>query len=215
MSEPDVMFTEAFWEERYGATESVWSGNPNAVLVAEAGDLVPGTALDIGCGEGADAVWLAERGWQVTAADFSTVALARGAEHAAARGSDVATRISWTHVDVRTWEPPAATFDLVSSQFMHLPGMQAQELFARLAAAVTPGGTLLVVGHHPSDLHTTMHRPPFPEIFFTAEDVAAGLDPEQWEIVVTDERPKDTTDQDGRAVTIHFAVLRARRRVAG
>ena len=204
------LFGEAAWEERYRARAAIWSGRPNAQLVAEAAELPPGTALDVGSGEGADAIWLAERGWQVTAADISTVAIERARGHAEAAG--VAGRIEWAHTDITAWAPPEGRFDLVSAHFMHLPEARRRALHDRLAAAVAPGGTLLIVGHHPLDLQTTMPRMDLPGLLFTAEEIAAGLDPGEWEVQVTDARPRPATDPEGREVTIHDAVLRARRR---
>src|SRR5205814_628062 len=116
-----TMFEEAAWEERYRTQPKIWSGRPNPQLVAEATGLTPGRALDVGCGEGADAVWLAQRGWTVTAVDISTTALERAAAHAADAGSQVAERITWTHADLRDHRPTEGAFDLVSAQFMHLP----------------------------------------------------------------------------------------------
>jgi SAM-dependent methyltransferase len=206
------IFDEQSWEERYRSHPAVWSGHPNIQLVAEASRLAAGTALDVGSGEGADALWLAERGWQVTAVDFSATALQRGAAQADTQGADVAGRIRWVHADLTAWTPAEGSFDLVSAQFMHLPTAPRQALFARLAATVTPGGTLLIVGHHPSDLRTTMPRPPMPELFFTAEEAADSLDQDQWDILVADTRPRLVSDPEGREVTIHDAVLRARKR---
>ncbi|HZZ52771.1 MAG TPA: class I SAM-dependent methyltransferase, partial [Trebonia sp.] len=110
------MFTAAFWDARYSSAHSLWSGNPNRQLVAEAAGLAPGTALDAGAGEGADAIWLAERGWQVTAVDVSGVALGRAAEHAAKAGDEVAARIRWLREDLIEWTPPEHAYDLVTSQ---------------------------------------------------------------------------------------------------
>lgn len=123
----------------------------------------------------------------------------------------MARRIHWLHQDVLTWVPAPASYDLVSAQFMHLPPTPRASLFARLATAVAPGGTLLIVGHHPSDLQTTVRRPPAPELFFTASEVAASLDPEEWDVVVDAAIARPATDPEGRTVTIHDAVLRARR----
>jgi SAM-dependent methyltransferase len=202
-------FDEEFWEERYRSHPAVWSRQPNAQLVAEAADLPPGRALDAGCGEGADAIWLAGRGWQVTAVDFATAALRKAADHAAAAG--VADRIEWRHADLTAWTPADAAYDLVSAQFVHLP--QAPErLFARLSEAVAPGGTLLVVGHHPSDLETGAHRAAGPERFFAADDVAAMLDPARWRIEVAEARPRLSKPHEGDDITVHDAVLRAQRR---
>jgi len=207
-----TMFEETAWEERYRARPAVWSGDPNPQLTAEVAGLAPGRALDVGSGEGADAVWLAERGWQVTAADISATALERAAANAAAAGPDVAGRIEWTHADLRGQAPAEGAYDLVSSQFMQLPGEARRKLFARLAAAVAPGGTLLIVGHHPSDLRTTVRRPHFPELMYTADQVAAALDPAAWQILAAEARPRAAVDPDEREVTIHDAVLLARRR---
>ncbi|GAC1410748.1 MAG: class I SAM-dependent methyltransferase [Candidatus Velthaea sp.] len=199
------------WNERYRSRTVVWSGDPNAHLVSEASGLVPGAALDVGSGEGADAVWLAERGWRVTAVDFSTIALERGAARAVEVGDDVARRIDWLHRDVTEWAPAEASYDLVSAQFMHLPKEPREALFLRLAASVAPGGSLLIVGHHPSDLQTTVPRPPLPELFYSAGEVADSLDPDRWRIIVSAARRRSTVDPAGRTVTVHDAVLHARR----
>jgi SAM-dependent methyltransferase len=175
--------------------------------------LVPGTALDAGCGEGADAMWLAERGWQVTAVDFSAVALERGTARAAELGTGIARRITWCRADLTAWLAAEDAYDLVSTHFMHLPNEPREALFRRLAAAVKPGGSLIVVGHHPSDMQTTVRRPRNPEVYFTADDVAGSLDTNGWGIVTSAVRPRDATDPDGRTVTVHDAVLRARRRL--
>jgi SAM-dependent methyltransferase len=205
------LFDQAFWDERYQSHTALWSGNPNPPLVAEVDGLTPGRAVDVGCGEGADVVWLAERGWQVTGVDISAVALQRAATHAAAAGPDIAARIDWLHQDVMTWEPPADRFDLVSAQYLHLPAGPRQALFERLAAAVAPRGTLLILGHHPSDLDTTMARPRHPELLFTGDDVAALLDPARWTVITNAASGRTATDPEGRAVTIHDTVFRARR----
>jgi SAM-dependent methyltransferase len=209
------MFDEASWEERYGSSDRVWSGHPNPQLVTEAAGLPPGTALDIGCGEGADAIWLASRGWRVTAVDFATTALRRAAAHAEARGADIAARIEWLHADLRAWTPPEAAFDLVSAQYMHLPPAERRDLFARLADAVARGGTLLIVGHDISDLESGAHRPDMPEMFFTTDEVAGALDPDRWEVVTAEARPRPGHEHEGKHITVHDATLVARRRRDG
>nr|WP_205315760.1 class I SAM-dependent methyltransferase [Nonomuraea lactucae] len=209
------MFERDAWEERYRGRPALWSGRPNPQLVAEAAELAPGRALDVGSGEGADAIWLAERGWRVTAVDISSTALERAAVQAAAAGAEVSGRITWTQADLRDQPPAEGAYDLVSSQFMHLPIDARRELFERLAAAVAPGGTLLIVGHHPSDLRTTAHRMHFPDLMYTAEEVAASLDPAEWRVPVAEARPRAAVDPDGRAITIHDAVLVAHRRSPG
>ena len=205
------LWSEAFWDQRYRSSSAIWSGHPNPQLRAEAGGLSPGEALDAGCGEGADAIWLAERGWRVDALDISTIALERGAAHAAMVSGDVAARITWKQVDLLTWMPRARTYDLVSAQFMQLPVEQRTALFEHLAAAVRSGGTLLLVGHSPADLNTTARRPRLPELFFTAEQVAAALDRLQWMIIVSEARPREARDPSGDPVTVHDEVVRAQR----
>jgi len=204
-----VIFDENFWNERYGQHGKVWSGNPNPQLVAEAADLPPGTALDVGCGEGADTVWLAGRGWQVTGVDISTVALERAAAHAANLALPGA--IVWEHRDLLAWAPPASAFDLVSAQFMHLPKAGRDPLFARLAEAVAPGGTLLLVGHSPQDVEAGAHREFGADLFFTAAQLAAALDPGAWQVLVSEARPRTSSGHDGGTTTIHDEVLRAAR----
>jgi SAM-dependent methyltransferase len=204
-------FKQEFWDDRYRSHPLLWSGNPNPHLVAEAEGLTPGKALDAGAGEGADAIWLAGRGWQVTAVDISSVALERAAENADQAGPDIAERISWCQGDLNNWEPPRSAYDLVSTQYLHVPLDARVALFDRLASAVVPGGTLLIVGHHPSDLQTTMPRPQAPELFFTGDDVAGQLDPAEWDIVTNDAAEHAATDPEGRAVTIHDTVFCARR----
>ena len=209
---PGQAFTEydqTYWDAFYNDRPSVWSGQPNAQLVTEVAELTPGAALDVGCGEGADAIWLARQGWTVTAVDISQVALTRGAENAATDQASAA-RIPWTRQNLLEWAPPVSSFDLISAQFMHLPKEEREPLFTRLAAAVAPGGTLLIVGHHPTDMESGAHRPPRSDLFYTAEEIGLLLDPGQWDMV-TESRERVQT-HDGEALTIHDAVLRARRR---
>lgn len=224
------LFDENFWDERYSGSTTVWSGQANPQLVAEISDAgaitgptsgpnneqpgdrrgasnIPRTALDVGCGEGADAVWLARQGWDVTAVDISRVALKRAKEHAAAL--DLAGSISWEHRNLLTWTPPVSSFGLVSAQFMHLPKNERESLYARLAAAVTPGGTLLIVGHSASDIHAGARRPAAPDLYFSTEEIAGSLDPQQWQVLVSESRPRIAQNSEGQPITIHDEVLRA------
>jgi SAM-dependent methyltransferase len=210
---PDHPFDEDFWNERYRSSPRVWSGNPNPQLVAEIAGLAPGRALDVGCGEGADAIWLARRGWHVVATDIAGVALERGAEHARDSDPAAAARIEWRQADLLKRPPEPDSFDLTSAQFMHLPPAPRTRLFTALAASVRPGGTLLVVGHHPSDLATGVQRPRLPELFYAADEVGGLLD-DSWTIVVSEARPRPARTPEGVEVTIHDAVLRATRRAA-
>ena len=199
-----------YYDELYRSAPAVWSGRPNRQLVAEATGLPPGTALDAGCGEGADALWLAEQGWRVTAVDFSPVALERAAERSRERGLD--DRIAWLHADLDTWIPPEGRFDLVTAQYLHSQGADRPALFERLAAAVAPGGTLLVVGHllvEDDDGHDHGHDP---DVIYSAADVAAVLDPAQWRNVVTETRERDPAAAERTGNPAPDTVLVARRR---
>ncbi len=202
------------WDERYRSAARVWSGKPNPQLVAETSRFAPGRALDAGCGEGADALWLAGRGWEVVAVDISDVALRRAALHAQATGLEVAGRIEWIRADLLTEPPLPGSFDLVSAQFMQLPPEPRTALFRGLFAAVRPGGTLLIVGHHPSDMDKGVRRPPRAELFYTASDVAALLG-SGWSVEISEARPRAATTLDGVTVTVHDSVLRATRRSDG
>lgn len=206
------MYDEQAWEERYRSRPTVWSGRPNPVLVEEVAELAPGVALDAGCGEGADAVWLAQSGWQVTAADFAQTALQRAAEHAEALGPAISDRITWLHADLTATAPTEGRYDLVTAQYLQLPAALRERLFSGLARAAAPGGSLLVVAHSASDLQTTVPRPPLKEQYFTASDVAGHLDLDEWDVVVAEDRPRPAVDPDGKHVTVHDVVLRARKR---
>lgn len=207
------MFTQEFWDDRYSGERHVWSGRPNLHLVRETSDLPPGRAIDVGCGEGADAIWLAERGWEVIGADVSPVGLRRAAANADAAGAEIARRITWRQVDLFAGEwTPLGSHDLVSSQYLHLPpGVRGQSM-QRLADAVAPGGHLLVAAHHPSDLEIPGLRPNLPELFCTAEELAAFLDPSVWETVTAGAPERAVNGPEGTPVTIRDTVLHARRR---
>lgn len=206
MSEDDGrrMFEPESWEERYAGEEKVWSGDPNPQLVAEVAGLTPGTALDVGCGEGGDVIWLAQQGWTVTGADFSANGLARAQRHAEEAG--VAERTSWWQVDARTFDAGGREFDLVTCHFLHTPDGSMVDVAGRLATAVAPGGHLLVVGHAPSEVfaHHNHH-----DAMFLAEDLLPGL-PEGFEAVVVEQRPRSVV-RDGVQVDIDDSTLLARR----
>lgn len=206
-----LLTDQVSWDDRYRSLDQLWSGQPNPQLVTETADLPPGRALDIGSGEGADARWLAERGWLVVGVDFATVAIERASARLAVAG--LADRVTWVHADVQQWVPPTGQFDLVTSHFLHLPADSRQLVFAHLVAAVAPGGTLLVVGHSASDIDAGSYQPDVPEMFFTAEEIAASLDPVEWEIVVADTHQRAAKDHDAdHGIVVADAVLRAHRR---
>ena len=199
-----------FWDERYGSSPALWSGHVNPVVRDETAALRPGRALDVGCGEGGDALWLAEHGWDVLGVDVSRVALDRAATRA--RETGMSARTTWEHRDLLSWSPPAATYDLVTVAFVHLAGDQRRQVYASLAQAVAPGGTFLVVAHHPDDLGV-VPGPPHPELFFTAAELTSDLQSAEgfWEVVTAEARPRPGHHPDDHPVTLHDTVLRARR----
>jgi SAM-dependent methyltransferase len=206
-------FGPDFWNERYRSAHRIWSGDPNPQLVTEVAGRPPGRALDAGAGEGADAIWLARQGWAVVAADISGVALERAAQHARDTAPAVADRIEWRQVDLLASPPEPDSFDLVSAQFMQMPPEPRTRLFTALIGSVRAGGTLLVVGHHPSDLTTGVPRPPMPELFYSPDEIAALLD-DSWTVEVSEARPRPARTPDGAEVTVHDSVLVATRRAA-
>lgn len=210
MSEIDEqqMFTGTFWDERYAESDRIWSGNPNRRLVEHVAGMTPGTALDVGCGEGADVVWLARHGWQATGVDVSRVALERGALHAEQNG--VARHCTWRQVDLLAGDP-LPTADLVSAHFMHLPDPQFATAYAAVAAAVNPGGTLLVAAHHPADAASGLRNERLAHLLFAPEKVTALLDPADWDVVVADAPTREET-RDGVTTTVTDTVVKAVRR---
>ncbi len=160
------------WNRRYAEADRIHStAVPNQFFVAEAADLAPGRALDLACGAGRNAVWLAERGWRVTAVDFSGVALTMARALANSRGVGV----DWMEADVVQWSPPERAYDLVSVLYLQLPADERRTVLHRAAAAVRPGGTLLVVGHDLLNLTEGYGGPTQPDVLFTPDDIAAEL----------------------------------------
>lgn len=193
-----------YWNDRYGESTRIWSGNPNPQLVAEATTLTAGRALDAGCGEGADAVWLARHGWQVTAVDFAQVALDKGAAEA------VDLDIVWRRQDLVEWQP-AQEFDLVSAQFLHLDPPLRDRALGNLAAGVVRGGRLLVVGHHTKDLLTHTGHERHRNTLFEPGDITGLLDAGEWRIEVAEARPRQIVTAEGEPFTYTDTVVRARR----
>ncbi|MBA0052238.1 class I SAM-dependent methyltransferase [Streptomyces sp. AJS327] len=207
----DAVSHEDHWDSRYAESERMWSGRPNVALVRAVEGYTPGTALDLGCGEGADAIWLAERGWRVTGADVSGVALRRAAAHASDAG--VAERVDWQRHDLGSTFPEG-TFDLVSAHYLHDHGDMPRERILRGAAAATaPGGVLLVVGHtggpawadhqhHHADAH-----------FPTPNEVLGALElpPGEWEVLRSEEFERTQDDPEGRPTPRTDNLLMVRR----
>ena len=193
------------WDERYSAADQVWSGQPNGALVAEVSTLAPGRVLDVGCGEGADAVGLAGRGWDVTALDVSGVALERAARHA----RDAGAQVEWVHSGLVEAQLPEGTYDLVSAQYPALARTPDRLAERALLAAVAPGGTLLVV-HHVHDAETAHDHEFDPEDFVMPRDIA-GLLGDGWVVEVDEVRPRAVPPSGGGTHHVDDVVLRARR----
>ena len=160
------------WDERYAGDELVWSAQPNRFLVAEVETLPPGRALDLACGEGRNAVWLAERGWDVTGVDFSNAGIDKARRLAEARGVSA----QWEVADVTEYVPAPESFDLVIVMYLHLPEASRRLAFRRAAAAVATGGTLLVVGHDITNPSAGWGGPSDAAVLYGPEDVVADLD---------------------------------------
>jgi 2-polyprenyl-3-methyl-5-hydroxy-6-metoxy-1,4-benzoquinol methylase len=203
----DQWFEPASWEERYSGEERIWSGLPNAQLVAEVTDLTPGTALDLGCGEGGDVIWLARNGWRVTGADFSAQGLARAARHAEEAG--VADRVDWLRVDARTFSAAGRSYDLVTTHFLHPPDGAMVDVIRRLCEAVKPGGHLLVVGHAHSEAFADVGERQR-TAFLDADEMVTGLS-DELEALVVEQRPR-TMVRDGVTHDVGDSTLLARRR---
>ncbi|TFW03191.1 class I SAM-dependent methyltransferase [Oxalobacteraceae bacterium OM1] len=161
------------WNQRYAAQEFVWTVDANRFLIAETENLAPGTALDLGTGEGRNAVWLAERGWTVHALDFSDVALDKGKRLAAARNVD--GRVHFVEVDLRRYSHAGPRFDLVALIYLQMPQSELEPIIEQAAKAVAPGGTFLLVAHDSMNLAHGFGGPKNPAMLYTAEDVVAAL----------------------------------------
>jgi len=231
MSENTAVPEREAWNERYSGRIRVWSGNPNVELSRQIADLEPGRALDLGCGEGADAVWLAGRGWKVTAVDVSDVALGRAAEHAVQAG--VADAIDFQHRNLVEDFPPGE-FDLVSAQFLYPHDIAAREqLLRRAAGAVAPGGVLLIEGHsglpaweqgtdqgeRPGAAHGGGHHGHHgghghDDARFTKPDevlASLRLEDAEWDVLVCAEHERIQNDPDGNPTKRIDSTVKVRR----
>ncbi len=215
-------FDKDYWERNWqpgaeGGPGSMGLIPANPYLASELSGLTPGTALDAGCGAGAEAIWLAAAGWKVTAADISSVALALAADRAVTSGTTEG--IEWVEADLSTWKPETR-FDLVTTHYAH-PAIPQLDFYGRIAEWVAPGGTLLIVGHlltagrghgpgHGHGAHGGHNHPP--EASATPADVTARLDSDAWEIAVAEERHRSFATGDGQVISLDDFVVRATRR---
>lgn len=200
------------WDRRYSQTALVWSATPNQFVESELADLPPGRALDVAAGEGRNAIWLASRGWDVTAVDFSGVALDKGralqARHE--RGPDL--RIDWVQADVLEYDPVPGAYDLALLAYLQLPADQRRGAVRRAFSTLRDGGTLFVVAHDSTNITEGTGGPQYPEVLYTAEDVLADLDGERFEVVRAERvarqvpPPEDAPDEPTR--TAYDALVR-------
>jgi SAM-dependent methyltransferase len=197
---------QAEWDGRYADREQLWSSRPNGALVAEVAGLTPGRVLDVGCGEGADAVWLASAGWDVTALEVSGVALARAARHA----SDAGVAVRWVHAELAQAMLPPASFDLVSAQYPALLRTPDAAAERALLAAVAPGGVLLLVHHAGMDTHQ-VHDSGFDPADYVWPPMVAALLEDDWEVELDEQRPRIAPEGGAGAHPVDDVVLRARR----
>jgi 2-polyprenyl-3-methyl-5-hydroxy-6-metoxy-1,4-benzoquinol methylase len=190
------------WNRRYAETDSVWSLTPNRFLVAEARGLRPGRALDLACGEGRNAIWLAELGWTVTAVDFSDVAV----EKARRRAADAGVEVDFRALDLLDFEPEPLAYDLVLVLYLQIPPDERRLVLSRAAEAVAPGGTFLLVGHDLSNRTEGVGGPSDPSLLYTPDQIASELP--GLEIVKAERVRRDVDDADRPAID---ALVRAGR----
>ncbi len=204
-------FDQDFWEQLWSKTlreqaDKLARRPPNAHLTVELADLTPGRALDAGCGHGAETLWLAAHGWQVTALDFSAAALAHGRSMAEAAGTEIAERIQWLEADLSSFTPEPERYDLVVCLYVHVAG-SVEEMVTRMASGVAPGGSLFLVGHRPVDPSTGKPTAAASQVQVSVEAAVGALDSKLWDLAVAEERPRSVA---GTGVD---AVIRARRRI--
>ncbi|GAA2404717.1 hypothetical protein GCM10010420_35400 [Streptomyces glaucosporus] len=199
------------WDERYAAAGTVWGEEPNRWVVRETEGLMPGRALDLAAGEGRNALWLAARGWRVTAVDFSAVALEHGRRLAERQPEQIRDRLTWVLADLTGHRPEAGAFDLVLVVHLHLPAGERREVLRRAAAATAPGGVLLVVGHDSANLTEGVGGPQDPGVLFTPGDVLADLAGQGLETVRAEKLRHPVAGTGGGTAHAVDALVRLRR----
>jgi len=180
------------WDKRYAAVENLWATRPNRFLVAEVAELPPGRALDLACGEGQNAIWLASLGWEVTGVDYSKVAIAK----ANARAERDGVTVEFAPADLVEYEPEHAAYDLVLVLYLHIPSAQRGAVHAKASAALAPGGTFLLLGHDRANLTDGVGGPSDPDLLYTADAIAAELPELEIEKATTVLRDVDGEDRD-------------------
>lgn len=206
------------WDQRYRSSKRLWSGTVNAAVEAMAARLEPGTALDLGCGEGGDALWLAQQGWRATGVDISQVAIQRATEAAQARGFGE-ERARFVTADIMTWQPQTQ-FDLVVAAFFQSHGAFDRVAALQTAAShVAPGGFMLTISHAAFPPWASAHHehdddPTEDEHEFTtveSELEALQLNPAQWTVEVAEIQPRQATGAEGQQATLNDTIILARR----
>ena len=197
------------WNERYEGTELVWSAGPNQFVEAACRDLTPGRAIDLAAGEGRNAIWLAEQGWDATAVDFSDVAIDKAREIARRRGVDLTAEVA----DLDTYVPEPGGFDLVVVAYLHLPAERLDPMLRRAAAAVAPDGTFLLIGHDLSNLDGGHGGPQVPDVLTTPEQVLAALG-DGFDVGTAEVAERHVVTDDGQRTALDTFVVARRRAVA-
>jgi 2-polyprenyl-3-methyl-5-hydroxy-6-metoxy-1,4-benzoquinol methylase len=201
-----MTYDRTHWEELWARTlrehpDKVARRPPNRHLVAEVPGLRPGRALDAGCGHGAETLWLAAHGWQVTAVDFSASALAHAEGMARSASPELANRITWVAGDLSVWSPACEAFDLVVCLYLHVAG-RVEEMVRRMAGGVAPGGTLFMVGHRPVDPVSGQRTAAADQVQVSVADASAALDAGEWQFVIAEERARAVAGSGVDAVVL-------------
>jgi SAM-dependent methyltransferase len=197
------------WDARYAASELVWSATPNQFVAQELAELPAGRAVDLACGEGRNAIWLAARGWEVTAVDFSQVGLDKGRRLADAH--ELAGRVAWERGDATTWVAEDG-YDLAVIAYLQLSAPERRKAVRRAFEALRPGGTLLLVAHDSTNLAEGSGGPQEPAVLMTAEDVLGDLAGEDLEVLRAERVVRDVAQPDGSTAPAYDALVRLVRR---
>lgn len=193
------------WDARYRTSELIWTAEPNRFVVEVLEGAPPGAGVDLACGEGRNAVWLAEQGWSMTAADFSGEALAKAAALAGARGVEIAL----VQADAVTWSPPPDQ-DLVLIAYLHLPGEERAEALAHAVGACRPGGQVVVVGHARANLDGGYGGPQDPAVLLEPGEVAADLSAAGAEVLRAEHVERTVSTEDGARTAVDTLVVAQR-----
>jgi SAM-dependent methyltransferase len=195
----------ADWDEKYRAADLLWSVTPNQFVERELAELAPGRAVDLAAGEGRNAIWLAERGWVVTAVDFAEVAIERGREKARERGVDV----TWLAADLQEFVPEPGGFDLVLIAYLQLPWPEMKDVLARAAAAVAPAGTFFLIAHDLENLSRGYGGPRSGSVLYSPAMIQSALAGLRVLCAETVERPVDTAEGRKLALDVMVRAIRA------